>query len=425
MPPGCWISGSEGLVAIAALSTINLGLRTPTEQDALVAGFARYLHTITGSVQFLIRTVPLDLSGHLQTLREQARALPHPALVAAADAHRAHLAALTRPPGERATTTPGDDGQDSGHGLLGRQTLLILREHHRPGAEQRLHRRLDDAVGFLAPLDVAVVALSAEQITTLLADWWTRRTLRPSRSGHRTRPQRRRKRSRAVLRDPPPRGGDVARIVSAATTTFRSCPTRPDPPRRTRSEVVTTDRVERDDGIHDGLTTASMTVSTTISTTHGRAPQIHGRASGRRMPIPGRSCPRSPDMTCDPRSVTTVGRRRSTSACSMTRSQIWTPIGSRSRTGIWSRTSSPTSSPSRATSPSRLISATTAPDGGVDEPAPVAGPTPTQPTGPTGPTGSQGGSLARVLQPPVGAPADLLVGARYVRAGADFATTLV
>ena len=171
--PGMLDLGADGLVAIAALSTINLGLRTPTEQDALAAGFARYLHTITGSVQFLIRTLPLDLSGHLRTLREQARALPHPALVAAAHAHRAHLAALTHPPGDAAEGTPGDDGGESRPDLLGRQTLLILRERHRPGAEQRLRRRLDDAVGFLASLDVAVVPLSPDQITTLITDWWT------------------------------------------------------------------------------------------------------------------------------------------------------------------------------------------------------------------------------------------------------------
>jgi PrgI family protein len=168
--------GPDGLVAIAALSTINLGLRTPTEQDALAAGFARYLHTITGRVQFLIRTVPLDLRGHLQTLREQAHALPHPALVAAAHAHRAHLAALTRPPSNAPTGNDGGDVGDGGDGrpgLLGRQTLLILREQHRPGAEQRLRRQLEDAVGFLAPLDIAVVPLSPEQITTLTTDCWT------------------------------------------------------------------------------------------------------------------------------------------------------------------------------------------------------------------------------------------------------------
>ena len=112
--PGLLDLGADGLVAIAALSTINLGLRTPTEQDALAAGFARYLHTITGSVQFLIRTLPLDLSGHLHTLREQACTLPHPALVAAAHAHRAHLAALTHrpvmPPRARQAMTAGKVG---------------------------------------------------------------------------------------------------------------------------------------------------------------------------------------------------------------------------------------------------------------------------------------------------------------------------
>ena len=50
---------------------------------------------------------------------------------------------------------------------------------------------------------------------------------------------------------------------------------------------------------------------------------------------------------------------------------------------------------------------------------------PSRPSRRQGRQGRSGGSLARVLQPPVGAPADLVVGAGYVRAGADFATTLV
>ena len=187
---------------------------------------------------------------------------------------------------------------------------------------------------------------------------------------------------------PPPRGGDVEPIVFAATTT-PACPTRPDPrgaraakpSRRIESSVPTASTTVP--------TTGSTTGSTTISTTHTGRRKIHGRTPRRRQPIPGRSCPRTPDMTSDPRSVTAVGRRRSTSACSMTRYQSRTPIGSPARTGIWSWPSSPTSSPSRATSRSRLISVTTtAQGGGVDEPAAVARPTqPTQPT--TRPTGSQ------------------------------------
>ena len=93
--------GADGLVAIAAVSTLNLGLHTPAEQDALLAGYARYLHTLTGPVQFLIRTVPVDLDGHLTALYEQARTLPHPALVTAALGHRAHLARLATPAADR------------------------------------------------------------------------------------------------------------------------------------------------------------------------------------------------------------------------------------------------------------------------------------------------------------------------------------
>lgn len=155
--------GPDGLVAIAAVSTVNLTLRTPTEQDALIDTFARYLHTLNASVQILVRAVPLDLTAQLRALHTQARALPHPALAAAASAHRDHLAHLA--------------GRRGDHELLSRQVLLILRgstapansgTRDRAGAEHRLLRRLDDAATLLAPLDVTVIPLTAAQITALL-----------------------------------------------------------------------------------------------------------------------------------------------------------------------------------------------------------------------------------------------------------------
>lgn len=161
--PGVLDLGADGLIAVAVVSTLNLGLRTPAEQDALVAGFARYLHTLTGPIQFLIRTVPVDLTGHLAALYEQARLLPHPALVAAALGHSAHLNHLATP-----TLGPDFDGFD--HGLLTRQVLLVLREPAGAGGGQRLLRRLDDATGSLAALDMAVTPLPAAQLTALLAD---------------------------------------------------------------------------------------------------------------------------------------------------------------------------------------------------------------------------------------------------------------
>jgi hypothetical protein len=161
--PGVLDLGADGLVAIAAVSTLNLGLHTPAEQDALLTGFARYLHTLTGPVQFLIRTVPINLDGHLWALYEQARTLPHPALVTAALGHRAHLAHLATP-----ATFDGDG--DSGDGLTARQVLLVFRESAAGTGGQQLLRRLADATRILAALDIAVAPLDTAQIGSLLTD---------------------------------------------------------------------------------------------------------------------------------------------------------------------------------------------------------------------------------------------------------------
>lgn len=167
--------GPDGLVVIAVMSTVNLALRTPAEQDGLVDSFARYLHTLTGPVQILVRALPLDLTGHLRHLHDQARELPHPALAAAAAAHRDHLARLAARRGDNE--------------LLTRQVLLVLREPRNPGgrgAEHRLLRRLHDATGLLAPLDVIVTPLNAAQTTALLAD-----TCNPDHHGDTTADERR------------------------------------------------------------------------------------------------------------------------------------------------------------------------------------------------------------------------------------------
>ena len=93
--PGCSTWARDGLVAIAVVSTINFGLRTPAEQDALVAGFARYLHTLdrAGAVPRSAPS-PVDLG---EPPAAPARAGPHPAPSRAGRrgrGHRAHLAHL-------------------------------------------------------------------------------------------------------------------------------------------------------------------------------------------------------------------------------------------------------------------------------------------------------------------------------------------
>jgi hypothetical protein len=179
--------GNDGVAIVAVCSTINFGLRTPAEQESLVASFGRYLHSLTAPVQVLIRAERLDLSGQIAELRDQAGGLPHPALERAAREHAEYLDQLGR-------TTD----------LLRRQVLLILREPlltggptdglgggsplaalaarrkaarqaghiddaTRRAAEARLVRRLGEAVELLSPSGITVVPLDAGQATAVLA----------------------------------------------------------------------------------------------------------------------------------------------------------------------------------------------------------------------------------------------------------------
>ncbi|GGN23757.1 hypothetical protein GCM10011609_76750 [Lentzea pudingi] len=192
--------GADGLAVVAVASTVNFALRTPSEQESLVASFGRYLHSLTAPVQVLVRTERLDLSGQIDELRDRAGGLPHPALEAAALEHADYLVQL----GEQTD-------------LLRRQVLLILREpmgaaapadglggpgplavlasltrrrraHNettqasaaaRRAAESRLVRRLSEAIELLSPAGIVVTPLDAGQSTAVLASACNPDTLLP------------------------------------------------------------------------------------------------------------------------------------------------------------------------------------------------------------------------------------------------------
>lgn len=154
--------GKDGAAVVAVCSTVNFSLRTPAEQESLVASFGRYLHSLTAPVQVLVRAERLDLSGQIAELQDQAGGLPHPALEQAARKHAEYLDQLGR-----ATE------------LLRRQVLLVLREPlvtanqadggARRAAEARLMRRLGEAVELLSPSGIVVTPLDAGQATAVLA----------------------------------------------------------------------------------------------------------------------------------------------------------------------------------------------------------------------------------------------------------------
>jgi len=143
--------GPDGLAVVAAASTVNFALRTPEEQEALVGVFARWLHTLTGPAQLLVRAERVDLSALIIELDDRAAALPHPALEQAARDHVAFLADLA------------EDTE-----LLRRQVLLVLREPTSAGAAQLAHR-LEQARRTLSAAGILVTPLDAPTAVAVLA----------------------------------------------------------------------------------------------------------------------------------------------------------------------------------------------------------------------------------------------------------------
>ncbi|MFI0724313.1 PrgI family protein [Streptomyces sp. NPDC021224] len=178
--------GSDGLAAVAACGTVNFALRTPTEQEALVAAFGRYLHSLTAPVQVLVRAERLDLSAQIAELHAQAAGLPHPALENAAREHADYLVELGRSSvllrrqvllvlREPLGAAPPTDGLGGASPLA---ALAQLRAGRRSGpvteaalraAENRLARRLSEAAELLGPTGITVTPLDAGQASAVLA----------------------------------------------------------------------------------------------------------------------------------------------------------------------------------------------------------------------------------------------------------------
>ena len=145
--------GAEGASSLAACSTVNFGLRTPGEQNALIAGFARWLHSLTGQAQIVVRADRLDLAPMLDRLQTGAGGLPHPALEDACRAHAAFLADLA-----------------ASRDLLRRQVTLVCHESApTAAAEPVLARRAADATRGLGACEVVVAPLNSGQTHAVLA----------------------------------------------------------------------------------------------------------------------------------------------------------------------------------------------------------------------------------------------------------------
>jgi len=111
----------RGLAVIATCSTVNFALRTPGEQEALVAGFGRYLHSLTAPVQILVRTERLDLSGQIAECIECTRNRRADALepdTAVEEKRDGRLIGRVEHCRRRATPPPRRDAEGEGRKLL-------------------------------------------------------------------------------------------------------------------------------------------------------------------------------------------------------------------------------------------------------------------------------------------------------------------
>lgn len=148
----------HGVAQIAACSTVNFGLRTPGEQNMLVAGFARWLHSLTGPAQILVRSDRLDVGPAIDALEARAAELPHPALERACLGHAAFLRDLA-----------------ASRDLLRRRVSVVLREPARPGRDGRAAagqvaaRRAAEVARSLSVCEVAATPLDGTQAHAVLS----------------------------------------------------------------------------------------------------------------------------------------------------------------------------------------------------------------------------------------------------------------
>ena len=144
---------ADGAAVLCRASGLVFSLRTEAEQDALVHGFARLLHSIAAPVQVLVRAVPVDLAGMITAVEQAAGGLPHPALEAAAREHVGFLSELA-----------------ARRDVLGREILVVFREPTAgPGTAEMLGRHAEQAASLLAGAGVTLRRLDGEQAMDALA----------------------------------------------------------------------------------------------------------------------------------------------------------------------------------------------------------------------------------------------------------------
>ncbi|RKF23677.1 PrgI family protein [Micromonospora globbae] len=141
-----------GRAAVVAATSVNLALRTPDEQAALVEVFGRWLNSLSTATQIVVSAQPVDLHSAAQGLAHATGKLPHPALADAAADHARFLDDLA------ARRDP-----------LRRQVLIVTRTSPGERGDHAARRRAENTVRALSGLGVTTRVLDGAAVTAAIA----------------------------------------------------------------------------------------------------------------------------------------------------------------------------------------------------------------------------------------------------------------
>jgi hypothetical protein len=138
--------GPEGVAMLARVDPVNFTLRSPDEQQVLVAGFARFLNALHEPIQVVVRSERAELGALAEEIRHAAPSLPHPGLEAAARSHASFIDDLSRQ-----------------HTVLRREVLLTTRSTGSGVAD-----RVDALINALSEAGLAVSRLDGSAAAKVL-----------------------------------------------------------------------------------------------------------------------------------------------------------------------------------------------------------------------------------------------------------------
>jgi hypothetical protein len=168
---GVITTGPGTATVLVAASTVTAGLHTPEEQAMLLAGYGRWLNSLTGPVQIVVSARCLDLGARALRVAETAHRLAHPALAAAAVEHAEHLLDLCEDTDRltRTVTIACTAASPAGTG----QAKWTRRDGGRakpaPGTGDEAARRATRTVEALSALGSRCRVLDGAEVTALLS----------------------------------------------------------------------------------------------------------------------------------------------------------------------------------------------------------------------------------------------------------------